>query len=90
MPYIKPELRKKYEVSMNQLKDKIALEHITVGELNYLITSLCKLYIESKPELKYFVYNDIVGVLECVKQEVYRRKISDYENNKMRDNGDVF
>jgi len=59
------------------------------GELNYLITKLCIEYLSYKGE-KYATYNDIIGALECAKLEMYRRKISPYENKKIEENGDVY
>jgi len=38
----------------------------------------------------YSVYNRLIGVLECVKQEYYRRKIASYEDEKIIENGDVY
>ncbi len=40
--------------------------------------------------VSYTTYNEVVGVLECVKQEIYRRVIGPYENEKKHANGDVF
>jgi hypothetical protein len=38
----------------------------------------------------YTEYNALVGVLECVKQEFYRRAVSSYEDKKKEGNGDVY
>lgn len=38
----------------------------------------------------YAHYNEAMGVLECVKQEIYRRLIAPYEQEKCKANGDVF
>lgn len=59
------------------------------GELNFLISTLCKFYIEEKG-ISYKTYNDIIGVLECCKQEIYRRLIAKYEDEKIKENGDIF
>jgi len=32
----------------------------------------------------------VIGVLESVKMELYRRKIADYEDEKCEENGDVY
>jgi hypothetical protein len=56
--------------------------------LNYIITVLCKKYIQDHGE-SYQHYNDIIGVLECAKMEFYRRKIVPYEDIKILSNGDV-
>jgi hypothetical protein len=90
MPYIKEEFRKKIEGNdphFNRLEymiDNIDSE----GDLNYTITRLCHLFLKKKGE-KYSVYNTIIGVLECAKLELYRRKVAHYEDIKIIDNGDV-
>jgi len=60
-----------------------------VGDLNYYITKSCLLYLETQSET-YKAYNEVIGVLECVKQEIYRRRIAPYEDKKKKLNGDVF
>lgn len=82
MPYIKKEARE----ALNFLGGNIAS---TPGELNYFFTNTIVKYIELKGE-SYQTYNDIIGALECCKQELYRRKISPYEDKKIEENGDCF
>jgi len=82
MPYIKREARAEI------IKNKTAAIQ-TPGHLNYFITTTCKIYLKDRGE-SYQTYNDIVGVLECVKQEYYRRRIAPYENVQLKRNGDVF
>jgi len=38
----------------------------------------------------YADYNEVIGVLECVKQELYRKVISKYEDKKEKENGTVW
>ena len=86
MPYIKIEQREKIEH-----KDSITtlIENInTEGDLNFTITRLCHEFLIKKGE-KYSTYNSIIGVLECAKLELYRRKVAHYEDGKIRENGDV-
>ena len=59
------------------------------GELNYLFTMLSKRYLEQHGE-SYQRYNDLLGALEGCKLELYRRKVSIYEQEKIKINGDVF
>jgi len=40
--------------------------------------------------LTYSLLNEVMGVLECCKQEFYRRPVADYENKKLDLNGDVY
>jgi hypothetical protein len=57
------------------------------GTLNYIITRLVHWYLGDKPN--YERYNAAIGVLECAKLELYRRKVSPYEDEKIKENGDV-
>jgi len=59
------------------------------GSLNYSIHQLIHKYLEQNKE-SYQTYNDIIGVLDCAKMELYRRLVSDYEDKKILQNGDVF
>lgn len=81
MPYITKKDRKELEK-----QDTMAA---TPGSLNYVITKLCLGYLQLLGE-SYQVYNDIIGVLECCKLEMYRRKVALYEDKKIQQNGDVY
>jgi hypothetical protein len=59
------------------------------GELNFALTSILCSYIHNKGP-SYQTYNEVIGVLECAKQELYRRIVGKYEDQKIRENGDVF
>jgi len=85
MPYIKQEDRKKY-IELITLAEKIE----TVGELNFVITALCNNFLAKKDDESYENFNSVMGVLECAKQEFYRRAVSPYEDIKKSTNGDVF
>lgn len=80
MPYINEEHRE----ALKQGK-----KAIIAGELNYQMSQLVKSYISMKGR-SYTTFNEIVGVLECLKMELYRRKVSTYEDEKMSENGDVW
>lgn len=86
MPYIKP-------ISRNMLKSTVdAIDFnppITVGDLNYIITKACKAYMQKQIHINYQSYNDVIGALECCKLEMYRRSIAPYEDEKIKENGDV-
>jgi len=60
----------------------------TCGELNYILTKKCLDYLKIHGE-SYQTYNDIIGALENCKLELYRRRISNYEDKKIAENGDV-
>lgn len=80
MPYLTQEARTK--VIDNGFKATQA------GELNYVITLIIKEYWQHDP--RYQTANDIVGALECAKQEFIRRIVNPYEDEKIRTNGDVY
>lgn len=81
MPYISQERRQ--EINDGDYP-------IGVGELNFILTSMCLEFLGPSEDLRYEDYNDVVGVLECVKQEFYRRMVAEYEDRKIEENGDVF
>jgi hypothetical protein len=59
------------------------------GELNYVITKVCDEFLIRKGR-RYNHVNTVIGVLECAKQEFYRRIVAPYENEKIAINGDVY
>ena len=60
------------------------------GELNYIITCLVDQYLAAKGGLRYANINEVIGVLECSKLELYRRVAALYEDKKMVESGDVY
>ncbi|SHJ63654.1 hypothetical protein SAMN02745181_2232 [Rubritalea squalenifaciens DSM 18772] len=60
------------------------------GELNYAISKLVDAYLIQKGGLRYTHINEVVGVLECAKLEVYRRLAAPYEDSKIAESGDVY
>jgi hypothetical protein len=90
MPYIKRQDRIKIEYCCGKLNPITALINSinTEGELNYVITKLCLEFLNKKKK-NYAVLNSIIGVLECAKQEFYRRIVSPYEDKKIQENGDI-
>lgn len=61
---------------------------VTPGELNYVITRAVHDYLHRRG-VSYAVYNELIGVLECTKLELYRRLVAPYEDQKIKQNGDV-
>jgi len=58
------------------------------GELNYLITKAIHRYIQ-KRGLCYSVINEVIGVFECCKLELYRQIAAKYEDEKKKENGSI-
>lgn len=84
MPYIKKDQRQYFQVPI-EILDSLN----NPGQLNYIFTQLAIAYIKHNGEC-YQTYNDLMGAAECFQFEIYRRKIGDYEDIKVRENGDVF
>ena len=83
MPYI--DRQRRFNLSGDENYDAVD----TPGELNYRFTQEIIQYIKNKG-LSYQTINDIVGALEGAKLEFYRRVASPYEDQKIKDNGDVY
>jgi cystathionine beta-lyase family protein involved in aluminum resistance len=81
MPYIKKEARTEISDGRRPLT--------TAGELNYAITVLLLGYTRVHG-LSYQTLNEVVGVMECAKQEYYRRLAVPYEEMKILENGDLY
>lgn len=62
----------------------------TIGELNFAITRLCLKFLKPQGKETYRHYNEIIGVLECAKMEMYRRMVAPYEDGKRQENGEVY
>lgn len=60
------------------------------GELNYAITKLVDEYLCRQGRVRYAHLNEAIGVVECVKQELYRRVAAPYEDRKITETGDVY
>lgn len=89
MPYIDLKRKELFERELVRLMDKIHETGASPGDLNYIITRIADFYASLNGR-NYAVYNSIVGVLECAKLELYRRKVAPYEDTKIEQNGDVY
>ena len=81
MPYIKSYDRENIKLGSKKPQ--------TSGELNFKITLSLIDYIQLKGK-SYQTFNDILCALEGAKQELYRRVIQKYEEQKIIENGDVY
>lgn len=94
MPYISRENRNKFDYIRDPINEdfyfKMYTELRTTGELNYVITDILDSQLIVRGGVNYQNINEMIGVLECVKLELYRRVAAPYEDKKMQENGDVF
>ena len=93
MPYINQDRREqifKKKIHDTYVSHQIEVDNVTTaGELNYAVTELIKaFYFNGKPG--YERINAIVGALEGAKLEFYRRIATQYEEEKIKENGDVY
>jgi hypothetical protein len=79
MPYIKQEDRPRVDLG----------NMAVAGELNYTLTKAALRYVEQHGK-SYQTFNDIIGALEGAKAEFYRRVVAPYEDEKIKQNGDVY
>ncbi len=84
MPYIERVKR----VEFNPLIDDLVAHQPNDGEVNYIITKLLYSLYGSSPS--YQSLNRAIGILECVKLELWGRILRPYEDDKIRINGDVY
>jgi hypothetical protein len=84
MPYIKQADRGRF---IDPAKD-IATKAECAGDLNYAITAICHFYLKKKG-IKYANVNEVIGMLDCCKMELYRKVGAPYEDVKIAENGDV-
>ena len=81
MPYITNEARRDLLTR--------AMKPSTAGEFNFLISTIANDYL-ARYGKSYAVINELIGMLECTKLELYRRIAAPYEDEKKLANGDVF
>jgi len=93
MPYIKSEDRSKLsEIAteavneINRLADESDKPNVA-GNINFLMSTIVGQI--ANQNISYATLNELIGALECIKLEFYRRKVSNYEDKKIGDNGDI-
>lgn len=87
MPYIEPEDRKKYHLAVANVIHKLDRADWHPGHINFVIYSILKAaWIRNA---SYTNGNKLLGVLDGVGKEFYRRLLAPYEDEKMDENGDV-
>jgi len=90
MPYIPKPDRKKFDEVLWSLDNQNPQWHrddMPVGEINYVISSIIWRLFDIRPS--YRRANELIGVLECVKQEFIRRRLNPYEDVKIQICGDI-
>lgn len=86
MPYITQQDRSKFMWVKQAIEDQ---PPETAGEIQYLFALIIHQFIYDKG-LNYQRCNDVMGALTGANLEFYRRFVAEYEDTKIRDNGDVY
>lgn len=84
MPYIEQDHRPVIDAAINRLPSLM-----TPGEVNYAITRIIDKQLQYRG-MSYTTGNELIGVLECCKLELYRRQLAPYEDKKIEQNGDAY
>lgn len=87
MPYVEQHERLPIDPYVDQLVEKVG----TFGKLNYAITKIVLGYARVYyPKAKYSASVVVMGTLVCVGMEFYRRFVAPHEDEKIKQNGDVY
>ncbi len=88
MPYIKRESRQQYQAILSELAELIPTDpNERPGHFNYIVSLLIEKVYGKR--MRYSQHNEVVGVLNCIAQEFYRRKTAPYEDEKIQTEGDL-
>jgi hypothetical protein len=90
MPYIPKKDREKFDSLIEDIVDELTSHGYTspkVGELNYVMSSIIWKLFKQNPS--YTLGNNLIGTIQCVDREFYRRKLAKLEDKKILENGDI-
>ena len=88
MPYVNRQHREEWDAQFHLKEYPIFIHESAIGDINYFVTTLLLAWLGPNP--RYGDYNAAIGVLECIKLELYRRAVAPYEDKKCEENGDVY
>lgn len=81
MPYIKQERRPDLDRLIDHLAHMLKFD----GDLNYVLFALCRRGVAPS----YNNYKNFIGELTEATEEIRRRILANYEDEKIKSNGDV-
>ena len=87
MPYISKDERERFRDFIDPLIDELINNKYTPGQVNYIISKLIWSLFDERPS--YTKGNELLGILNAVNLEFYRRRLVEYENEKMIESGDL-
>jgi hypothetical protein len=93
MPYIPQQDRTAYDPLIAGLVEALARQHPDrrKGHANYVLTQVLRgaWGVDAAAGESYSNYADVIGTLECAKQELYRRWAAAYEDGAIARHGDL-
>lgn len=92
MPYIDQKQRARLDPLIYLLTRTLKADYPAgrdlAGPLNYVIT---RLLLDTLPDAQFYSrYALVMGIVETLKLEMYRRLVVPYEDKKAEENGDVY
>lgn len=87
MPYIKKGDRRwlSFHTDIDSIPAYLSAQN--PGLVNYFISKIIWTLFDRCPS--YNAANSLLGVLDAVSKEFYRRKVAPYEDEKIKENGDI-
>ena len=88
MPYISRKDRGKYQNILTELASLIPQDRMQrPGHINYIVSLLLEKVYGN--QMRYADHNEVIGVINCIAEEFYRRKTVPYEDKKIEEEGDL-
>jgi len=87
MPYI-PQIHRN-DIHEDLMESGVDFIPENAGEINYLVSALINNYLK-RNGLNYANVNEMMGAIECCKLELYRIIAAPYEDDKAKENGEVY
>ena len=88
MPYIARKDRAQYQTAIDELAKLVPPDRMArPGHMNYIMSLLIQRVYGGS--MRYADHNEVIGLLNCVQQEFYRRFTAPYEDEKIEQEGDL-
>ena len=88
MPYIARKDRAQYQTAIDELAKLVPPDRMArPGHMNYIMSLLIQRVYGGS--MRYADHNEVIGLLNCVQQEFYRRFTAPYEDEKVEQEGDL-
>ncbi len=89
MPYIDKERRTCLDPKIKELTECLKDIGFGKGDMNYVMSKLAVAFVKMHGK-SYGILSDVTGVFNDAKVEFERRVVAPYEDEKIKQNGDVY